>query len=123
MAGNYYKIRFYYSNHPSLGSNPSKMTLGWSGSPSEQFTANFATTKSNMNWQLVERTLPATSATTTLSFTSNTPQNQNYGVALDNVSVTPLQQQATLSVTVSHPPERMARRPRRRPAAAAARVP
>ncbi len=102
-AGTYYKLRFYFSGHPDLGGNPARMTVRWNsagGSPySEQFTWVGASSKSNMNWQLVERVVQAGSATSALSFTSDTPQNQNYGVALDGVSVTPLPPQAPLSIT------------------------
>ena len=100
QPGRYYKLRFRYSVFPS---RYAQMRVQWgpggSASYTELFTFPGKSTKSNMGWVAVERTVQATSSATLLSFTS-VGGNDSYGNALDDVQVTAtVADQATLTVT------------------------
>ena len=98
-AGKNYVLSFKWSANPDRAGFVPKMTVKWGSTLTEQFTFSGTSLRTNMSWQTVTRTVTAATNSTVLSFTSNDPSGSSYGVAIDDVRVTVLTDQATLTVT------------------------
>ena len=75
--GRSYLLRFKYARNPDRILGAPKMTVRWGPSASgtftlkEQFTFTGSSSKTNMNWRTVERTVKATGASMYLQFKSD----------------------------------------------------
>ncbi|MEO5702180.1 MAG: DUF642 domain-containing protein, partial [Casimicrobiaceae bacterium] len=90
-----YQLSFKYSSHPdrSASDGPPQMTVRWNEGAATPYVESFRfgghSTKQDMAWIAVDRTIVAGASAATLSFTSDVPTG-TYGVALDAVSVVEL---------------------------------
>ncbi|MFO1311115.1 MAG: DUF642 domain-containing protein [Burkholderiales bacterium] len=104
QPGRDYLLRFRYAENPNRILGNPRMTVRWGASANgpftlqEQFTFTGNSTRTNMGWRVVERTVRATSTSTYLSFKSDDFAFSPFGIALDDVSATLLPNLATPSL-------------------------
>ena len=104
-AGRTYKLRFKFAANPDRWSDGARrnvapaLTVRWGTSPAGPYSLQQqvaytagpnSSTFADMNWQTAEMTVVASSSLTVLSFTSDNDPGSAVGLALDDVSVTPL---------------------------------
>lgn len=88
-VNNTYVVQFLMSGNPNCGAGDKTMTVQATGGPTTSYTYTVPSGMNNgdMTWTKEGYSFRATASTSTLTFTSTTP-NSNCGPALDAVSVT-----------------------------------
>ena len=86
QAGRLISVFFDMAGNPDGGPAGRAMTVSAGGVSQQNSFVEAGFTRSNMGWMTMKFQFIATTATTTLQFTSTTPGN--YGPALDNVRAT-----------------------------------
>jgi hypothetical protein len=101
-AGQRYRLNFFMSGNPDIGSDTRTMLVG-AGGKSKVFTYAFTTppnSRGNMNWAANSMTFKASGPSTLISFQSTSTGNCCWGPALANVSLSAAPEPSTWAMMI-----------------------
>lgn len=91
-----YNVSFWVARNPAGGVTPRNGFVDVGGAPTLISFGNNGTTVTNMGWELRNFAFTASSASTTLTFSSDpATSGSNFGMALDNVMIAAVPEPAT----------------------------
>lgn len=96
IVGQVYKVSFWVARNPDGGITPRTGFVDVGGALTAISFGNGSSSRTNMGWELRDYTFTASSTSTTLKFSSDpATSSSNFGMALDNVSISAVPEPAT----------------------------